>query len=354
MQPAAGPPGSRPQVYGVPVKALDDACNASQRVEGLPTCVGQVLLGKQLLLTEAEDAGSVYQRSWNAQRQSGWFQVNASLPVPTRDVGGEVRAASWVVVLLVEGLLLVGVVLLVEGVLLVGVVLLLGFAGELLVLVLLMLGSGMMQGSGCERLLPPRCCCCHGPDHLPAYPTWWYHLRLSLLRMRMICSQRRRIQQTQCHVTTLPHHPTPHTTTPMQAVPEVGTGTAGRYNVSLRFDGIDGGAAALQRGAYQADRTGAPFMYQVYPEVDAVVPSSGSAAGGTLLTITGRGFPEKGFSPDDSLSVNVGGQPCEVVSSSYASIVCRTSARPSGTGAEVPLAGSYTGMRGVQFDIFPR
>lgn len=96
-----------------------------------------------------------------------------------------------------------------------------------------------------------------------------------------------------------------------------------------------------------------PHIISQSPHPGTITPLT-LPAGGTLVTITGRGFPEKGFSPDDSLSVRVGGQPCEVVSSSYASIVCRTSARPSGMGAEVPLAGSYAGMRGVQFDIFPR
>lgn len=74
----------------MPVKALDDACSASQRVEGVPACVGSVLLGQQLLLTEPEAGGNVYQRSYNAQLSKGWYQISAVVPVPTRDVGGEV------------------------------------------------------------------------------------------------------------------------------------------------------------------------------------------------------------------------------------------------------------------------
>jgi hypothetical protein len=73
------------------------------------------------------------------------------------------------------------------------------------------------------------------------------------------------------------------------------------------------------------------------------------------VTISGRGFPEKGFSPDDTLVVKVAGQPCEVLTSNYHVITCKTAPRPAGDAAkERDLNGWYAGMRGVQFDQFPR
>ena len=63
--------------------------------------------------------------------------------------------------------------------------------------------------------------------------------------------------------------------------------------------------------------------------VHKVTPSSGSTTGGTLLTITGLGFAET----TEDVTVDVGGVPCEVVSTNTTVITCWTGV-PS-TGSEV-------------------
>jgi hypothetical protein len=66
---------------------------------------------------------------------------------------------------------------------------------------------------------------------------------------------------------------------------------------------------------------------QLYAEVDSVSPADGSAAGGTLITISGRGFPDSSHHLlGNSLEVNVRGAPCKVEYSDYTTIRCRTPA----------------------------
>lgn len=62
---------------------------------------------------------------------------------------------------------------------------------------------------------------------------------------------------------------------------------------------------------------------EVLPVVSAVSPSTGSTAGGTLLTISGKHFSED----ESKVEVTVGDYPCELDSVAYDSISCTTSAQ---------------------------
>ncbi|XP_060067607.1 fibrocystin-L-like [Ylistrum balloti] len=62
--------------------------------------------------------------------------------------------------------------------------------------------------------------------------------------------------------------------------------------------------------------------FALFPVVDNISPKNGSRGGYTHLTISGTGFEEgKG---NVSTEVNIGGYPCDIVSSSYTEIICLT------------------------------
>ncbi|GFH13126.1 uncharacterized protein HaLaN_08949, partial [Haematococcus lacustris] len=105
---------------------------------------------------------------------------------------------------------------------------------------------------------------------------------------------------------------------------------------------------------FEATAQGDPYMFQLYAEVDSVSPAFGSLAGGTLLTLTGRGFPDLDQQLADNVTVTLrGGAPCRVVSSSYTTLTCVTAEKPAGSSADdAPINGLYPGMRGVQFDVY--
>ncbi|GIL42086.1 hypothetical protein Vafri_130 [Volvox africanus] len=159
------------------------------------------------------------------------------------------------------------------------------------------------------------------------------------------------------------------------AVP--GLGAAGLFNVTLRLEvNFSGGRAEVDAGAWLYSPDGTPYMYEQYPEVSAVTPSSGSLAGGTRLTIHGRGFPNLRQPPrENTIQVTLaGGVQCTVVDSMYDTITCvttRSSAlqRPSplqqqqqqqqellafGEGnTGVAIGGQYPGMRGAEYQFYP-
>ena len=65
-----------------------------------------------------------------------------------------------------------------------------------------------------------------------------------------------------------------------------------------------------------ADKAGNGYDLQVHPVVDNVEPTQGSKAGGTLVTLTGRGFPHiaprEGNSSDSAIDIVLpGGSRCE-------------------------------------------
>lgn len=88
-------------------------------------------------------------------------------------------------------------------------------------------------------------------------------------------------------------------------------------------EALDVTVKVLNRGyAFVRADAGDTSYFVLKPSVTAVSPSSGSQAGGTLVRITGGGFR-------DEISGNVvqiGSAVCDVVSSSFDAIVCRTRA----------------------------
>lgn len=92
-----------------------------------------------------------------------------------------------------------------------------------------------------------------------------------------------------------------------------------------------------------------PYMYEIYPVVHSVQPPAGSLAGGTLLTIRGRGFPELSTSPNDSITISLlGGGRCAVVTSTYDTITCLTGPKPPTVNhLDRPVNGLYPAMRGA-------
>ena len=79
----------------------------------------------------------------------------------------------------------------------------------------------------------------------------------------------------------------------------------------------------LNRGfAFVRANAGDATYFVLKPSVTSLSPGTGSQAGGTLLTITGDGFGEI---VDDNV-VRIGSTGCDVISSSFDNIVCRTQA----------------------------
>ena len=109
-----------------------------------------------------------------------------------------------------------------------------------------------------------------------------------------------------------------------------GLGTAGVFNVTHRPELMGrSGKATPSNLAWLYTADGTPYLYSVYPEVASISPATGSAAGGTRVTLRGRGFPDLrrqlqggaggsgGGGRRDRVSVWLGGAPCEVVDSTY-------------------------------------
>jgi hypothetical protein len=180
----------------------------------------------------------------------------------------------------------------------------------------------------------------------------------------------------------------------MQGDPQVGVGVAGDVNVTVSFEGRVAGGLALNKRAFMIAAPGSqPRMFQVYAQVDSVSPSTGSLAGGTLVTIRGRGFPSSAAAASTAITaLRVGGMACSVVSSSFDTLTCTTQAaarappstpwcrwnisaavgvgnatdgNTNSTAANITAAvnavcwdgsikGRYPGMRGVLYEFFNR
>lgn len=65
--------------------------------------------------------------------------------------------------------------------------------------------------------------------------------------------------------------------------------------------------------------------------VDSVDPSTGSLAGGTLVTVSGNGF-------DETAAVDIDGNACEVVEVSSTEISCRTPASTQTSAVDINVA----------------
>ncbi|GFR45051.1 hypothetical protein Agub_g6422 [Astrephomene gubernaculifera] len=152
--------------------------------------------------------------------------------------------------------------------------------------------------------------------------------------------------------------PQPQRNNPKMPSVVPGLGTAGMYNVTLAFEATSrGGRAGVHSSAWLYKADGTPYMYEQYPEVSYITPSAGSSAGGTLVTIYGRGFPDFHRGLDDKVEIQISpGMPCVVQDSVYDKITCMTSARPDKLTPDVSTAvvrGLYSGMRGAEYEVYP-
>ena len=118
----------------------------------------------------------------------------------------------------------------------------------------------------------------------------------------------------------------------------------------MHFEGsLRGAVPNTNARAYLYDRNARAYTFQLHAEVAGVSPAAGSQAGGTLLTITGRGFPQN-LTEAGNTRVLVGGRPCVLKEVAFDYITCLT----AGWSGEVPTAfnGRYPGMRGVEWIEF--
>ena len=82
------------------------------------------------------------------------------------------------------------------------------------------------------------------------------------------------------------------------------------------------------------DSKGKLHDLQYYPRIDELLPSVGSTAGGTQVTINGGGF-----SMDESLNeVWVGGKKCTITYCTIEQIVCNTTALDNSTATDFMVA----------------
>ena len=77
-------------------------------------------------------------------------------------------------------------------------------------------------------------------------------------------------------------------------------------------------------------------------------------AGGTLITITGRGFPTLSAGLGDTVDVVVAGVPCAVQTSTYHSATCITGADPLTSLPAASIKGLFPGSRGIEYAFFNR
>eukprot|EP00241_Pyramimonas_parkeae_P019064 CAMPEP_0114281448 /NCGR_PEP_ID=MMETSP0059-20121206/2999_1 /TAXON_ID=36894 /ORGANISM="Pyramimonas parkeae, Strain CCMP726" /LENGTH=318 /DNA_ID=CAMNT_0001401961 /DNA_START=378 /DNA_END=1332 /DNA_ORIENTATION=- len=109
----------------------------------------------------------------------------------------------------------------------------------------------------------------------------------------------------------------------------------GSYQVDVRMGGgWHGAPASMRPDVLVYARGGAPFAFQVHPELASVSPAEGSTLGGTHVTITGKGFPrELAAGGALRLHVHVGGLPCTPVRTSSTLLVCSTSSQQAADGS---------------------
>lgn len=121
-----------------------------------------------------------------------------------------------------------------------------------------------------------------------------------------------------------------------QGDPQIGVGVAGDVNVSVSFEGRFAGGLALNKWTFMTAAPGRPpRQFQVYAQVDTVSPNTGSLAGGTLVTITGKGFPSSAAAGNSVITgLTVGSMPCKVVSSNFSSITCLTEVQSAGVPSQ--------------------
>eukprot|EP00798_Chlamydomonas_sp_ICE-L_P031254 gene31253-6400_t len=129
---------------------------------------------------------------------------------------------------------------------------------------------------------------------------------------------------------------------------------AGSSNASVQFRGsYQGSTSTISPYEYSTDAKGIPYMFQLYPIIHSVMPSRGSVAGGTIVTLLGRGFPNMVGVIGDSLSITLaGGSTCEVMSTNYSTIVCKTTPQTDNYTVPTAIKGVYPGARGIEFELY--
>ncbi|KAF5835993.1 hypothetical protein DUNSADRAFT_6609 [Dunaliella salina] len=132
-----------------------------------------------------------------------------------------------------------------------------------------------------------------------------------------------------------------------------GLATAGNVNVSLHFEAsLRGGMTAVELDAYQGTRKGDSYLFQLYAVVDSVSPPLGSMAGGTELTLQGRGFPVLSLDIGDTVDVEVAGSRCSVLSSNFTHLTCETGPLPDDYVPPPAIEGVWPGMRGLEMEVY--
>ncbi|CAF4003686.1 unnamed protein product, partial [Rotaria magnacalcarata] len=111
----------------------------------------------------------------------------------------------------------------------------------------------------------------------------------------------------------------------------------GIFNVTMLVSN-NNGRSSSDSSLYRMSGTGQMYHFETYAVLNNVSTSSGSVEGGTILTIQGDHFVGSSENP---LVVNVGDEPCNVLSSKLTTIQCQTSLKPNHT------RNYYHGGRGL-------
>ncbi|CAF4432640.1 unnamed protein product, partial [Rotaria socialis] len=111
----------------------------------------------------------------------------------------------------------------------------------------------------------------------------------------------------------------------------------GIFNVTMLVSN-NNGRSASDSSLYRMSGTGQIYHFDTYAVLNNVSTSSGSVEGGTILTIQGDHFVGSSENP---LVVNVGDEPCNVLSSELTTIQCQTALKPNHT------RNYYHGGRGL-------
>ncbi|GFR40479.1 hypothetical protein Agub_g1046, partial [Astrephomene gubernaculifera] len=143
--------------------------------------------------------------------------------------------------------------------------------------------------------------------------------------------------------------PTPDASNSQPAI-----GTAGNFNATVHFEAsMFGGMPLTLLSSYMYDTKGQPYHFQLYPEVSSISPAIGSIAGGTLVQITGRGFPTSALGLSDAVNVSIAGVPCIIVNSTYDTVFCVTGPKAAAASSSAtPIGGLYTAMRGLEYEFY--
>ena len=116
----------------------------------------------------------------------------------------------------------------------------------------------------------------------------------------------------------------------------------GPMNATIFVSGQYGKSQVYNRGnGYSLNSKGQLFMYHTLPEITSITPRVGASSGSTHVKITGNSFDALA----GSTVVNVGNQPCSIVSINKDELVCKTPAEDS-------VSANAAGSRGLLYEIW--